>query len=104
MNRWNIPPWLEVEVLARDTSCVYCRVPFQKSSRKSLATWEHIVNDARIVTRENIALCCFSCNSSKGAKLLAKWLESAFCRSRGITRESVADVVKRALEFTPSLP
>lgn len=39
-------------------------------SRKTVATWEHIINDASIVTRENIALCCVACNSSKGTKRL----------------------------------
>jgi hypothetical protein len=47
---------------------------------------------------ENIALCCRSCNSSKGQKLLADWLGSEYCRRRGIDSERVADVVKRALE------
>jgi hypothetical protein len=62
-----------------------------------VATWEHIINDAQIVTRENIALCCWSCNSSKGAKLLADWFQSAYCLRHGITPDSVAQVVKEAL-------
>jgi hypothetical protein len=59
-----------------------------------MATWEHIINDARIITRENIARCCASCNASKGAKPLSVWLESAYCKNRGITKDSVADVVR----------
>ena len=99
MNRWNIPDWLETEVRGRDRTCVYCRVEFSSSgeSRKSRPTWEHIVNNARIVTRENIALCCTSCNASKGSKLLADWLESDYCKRLGITADSVADVVRRTL-------
>jgi hypothetical protein len=65
--------------------------------RKTAATWEHVVNDARIVNRENIARCCASCNASKGTKTLADWLESAYCKRRGISKDTVADVVKRAL-------
>jgi hypothetical protein len=68
-----------------------------------VATWEHIINDARIVTRENIALCCAGCNSSKGVKPLELWLESRYCRERGITRDTVAAIVKAALVVTPSL-
>lgn len=30
---------------------------------------EHIINDAKIIIRENIALCCCGCNASKGQKL-----------------------------------
>src|SRR5208283_3749610 len=67
MNRWNIPTSLEQEVIERDKSCVYCGVAFGAENRPS---WEHIVNDARIITRENITLCCRACNSSKGVKPL----------------------------------
>ena len=62
MNSWGIPKWFEEEVNARDKTCVYCGVKFLEcislsSSRKAMATWEHIINDAGIVTRENIARC-----------------------------------------------
>ena len=67
-------------------------------SRKTVATWEHIINDASIVTRENIALCCVSCNSSKGAKKLKDWLQSNYCKSRGINENTVAEIVKVALK------
>lgn len=54
---------------SRDKNCVYCGIEMLESvsrgsSRKNVATWEHIINDASIVTRENIALCCADCNSS----------------------------------------
>ena len=99
MNRWNIPAWLEVAVIERDLACVYCRAEFKPlcSSRKTRATWEHIVNDAQIVTLRHIARCCASCNASKGAKPLSVWLDSAYCQSRGITKELVAEVVRRHL-------
>ena len=56
MNRWNIPDWLEREVTERDRSCVYCGVAFtgREASRVHQPSWEHITNDARIITRENI--------------------------------------------------
>ena len=100
MNRWNIPDWLENEVVARDRSCVYCRVDFTAPSaeRRAKPSWEHIINDARIVTRENIVLCCVGCNASKGTRTLSAWLESKYCVARGITRSSVASIVKAALE------
>ena len=99
MNRWNVPVWLEQEVLARDTSCVYCGVDFSlpASSRGTRPCWEHIVNDARIVTRENIVRCCTSCNASKGAKELEAWLQSSYCKRKGVNRETVAKVVRDAL-------
>jgi hypothetical protein len=65
-----------------------------------MATWEHIVNDARIVNRENIARCCSACNSSKGIKKLSDWLESAYCGRRGITRDTIAEVVNELLRLS----
>jgi hypothetical protein len=66
-------------------------------SRKTVATWEHIINDASIVTRENIARCCFACNSSKGTKKLSDWLNSSYCKKHGISKDTVAKIVKQAL-------
>jgi hypothetical protein len=99
MNRWNIPGWLEREVMARDTRCVYCGVSFfrPEMTRSERPSWEHVVNDASIVTLENIARCCMSCNASKGTKDLAVWLGSRYCVERGITPDSVAPVIKAAL-------
>mgnify|MGYP002083592980 CR=1 FL=1 len=103
MNRWNIPALLEREVLARDLACVYCGVNFllQGTTRGAKPSWEHIVNDARVVTRENIARCCMSCNASKGAKELRAWLASSYCRRKGITENAVAQVVREALSRSP---
>jgi 5-methylcytosine-specific restriction endonuclease McrA len=99
MNRWNIPDWLELEVIERDRSCVYCGVVFtgREASRRHHPSWEHITNDARIITRENIARCCIGCNASKGKKTLVAWLTSDYCAARGITGESVASVVRSYL-------
>ncbi|NOR63003.1 MAG: HNH endonuclease [Rhodobacteraceae bacterium] len=98
-NNWNIPKWLEEEVRARDKSCVYCSIKFTptKVSKKTAASWEHIVNDAKIITRENIALCCCGCNSSKGAKPLIEWLESKYCMERDINGATVAPIIKLAI-------
>ena len=69
-NNWNIPLNLEKEIRERDKVCVYCGINFTstKISKKTASSWEHIINDAKIITRENIALCCCSCNASKGQK------------------------------------
>lgn len=100
MNRWNIPLELERQVIARDRACVYCGVSFTTASltRGGRPSWEHIINDARIVTPQNIARCCMSCNSSKGTKDLAVWIESDYCVSKGITASTVAPLIKAALE------
>jgi hypothetical protein len=99
MNRWNILPQLEEEILARDMVCIYCGVDFSlpATTRGARPSWEHIVNDARIITRENIARCCMSCNASKGTKDIAAWLLSKYCQRKGIGKDTVADVVRNAL-------
>jgi hypothetical protein len=99
VNRWNIPPELEALVSARDSNCIYCRRSFVGNAgpRGQRKSWEHIINDESIVSQENIALCCISCNASKGAKRLSTWLQSKFCRQREITSQSISEVAKAAL-------
>jgi hypothetical protein len=82
---------------------VYCGVRMidkmpPRGPRRAVATWEHIINDASIITRENIARCCVACNSSKGKKHLSVWMQSSYCKKRGINEDTVAQVVKEALE------
>ena len=103
-NKWGIPRGIEEYVLKRDLFCIYCGVDFSinHESRKTKPTWEHIVNDIRITAKENIALCCTSCNASKGAKLLENWLEGNYCKSKGISKDTVAKVVKKALVNPPT--
>lgn len=104
-NRWGIPKEVEDHVRERDSACVYCKVEFrnEERSRKNKPSWEHIVNDIRINGIDNISLCCMSCNSSKGAKLLKDWLQSDYCTRKGITFNSVAEVVKNAILNPPVL-
>ena len=47
---------------------------------------------------ENIALCCGSCNASKGTKCLEDWLAGKYCSKKGITKDNVAQVVKEYLK------
>ena len=98
-NRWGIPKEVETLVLNRDLNCVYCGILFNDSdnNRKTRRTWEHIINKIEINGADNISLCCGSCNASKGNKLLAEWLKSKYCESKGINKDTVALVVKKHL-------
>ncbi len=104
-NRWGIPREVEDFVKKRDTNCVYCGLEFIENpeSRKFKVTWEHIVNDIRINGIDNIALCCMSCNASKGSKLLRDWLKSDYCMRKGINVHTVAEVVKHSISNPPEL-
>lgn len=102
MNRWNIPEWLEKEVIARDKNRIYCGVRITKKikngSRKNIATWEHIINNEKIITRKNIALCCSACNSSKGIKRLPVWLKSDYCLTKNINNKTIARIAQGSLK------
>lgn len=102
-NRWGISEEVERCVLERDTYCVYCGIEFLENdnSRKTKASWEHIVNDVRINGKDNVARCCSSCNASKGAKTLELWLQSGYCKTKNITSSSVAKVVREVIENLP---
>ena len=108
MNNWGIPIWLEKKVQERDKTCVYCGIRMieempPRGPRRNVATWEHIINDASIVTLENIARCCVACNSSKGSKKLSDWIQSSYCKKRSINKETVAEVVREALRVHAKL-
>jgi len=94
MNNWGIPLEIETLVRSRDRECVYCHIEFNKAGTGSGASWEHIINDIKITTAENIALCCRSCNSSKGAKSLRVWFSKDYCVKRNINESTVADIVR----------
>lgn len=98
-NRWGIPKDVEEIVKTRDTSCVYCGISFTNTvfTHKTRPTWEHIINDIKINGTDNIALCCGSCNASKGIRLLEDWLSGKYCSTKGITKENVAQVVTEYL-------
>ncbi len=98
-NRWGISKHVEDLVRERDLNCVYCGISFISTipTYKTRPTWEHIVNDVRLRGEDNVALCCGSCNASKGSKLLMDWLKSNYCSTKGITEKSVAMPVKSHL-------
>ncbi len=107
MNNWGIPKEIEENVKIRDRFCVYCHAEFQSHSnadRKFKATWEHIDNDRwddQTIMCINIALCCASCNASKGQKPIRKWFSSEYCKKKGITENTVAEPIKKFLRAFP---
>ena len=86
MNSYNIPASIEEKIRSRDKKCVYCGKDFEGD--------ETIEN----ISVENLAICCRVCNASKGQKNISEWLESDYCKSKSITIDSVADVIKNALK------
>jgi len=98
-NRWNISKAVEDFVEERDKNCAYCDSKFTdpKVSKKGMKTWEHVINDLNLTDKDNIVLSCMSCNSSKGAKHILDWLNSDYCKTNGINKNTVASVVKEVI-------
>jgi hypothetical protein len=101
MNRWNIPDQLEEKIRKRDKVCVYCRIVLKEYRHvrgvpRNTATWEHIDNDD-LRSASNIVRCCGACNTSKGAKKIAKWFESEYCKRKNINERTVLPVVRNWL-------
>ena len=94
MNKWNIPVDIEKAVLLRDKKCVYCHVVFSNKTRKTTASWEHVVNDIKITSLKNIVRCCVVCNASKSAKTLGEWFKTNYCINKKINENSVAEIIK----------
>lgn len=44
--------------------------------------------------KEDLVMCCGSCNSSRGKKSLLDWFETQYCVARGIGVRTVAREVK----------
>jgi hypothetical protein len=102
VNKYGIPDWIEERVRKRDKYCVYCHVKLMPYSlngpRGKTATIEHIDNDGSLKDENNIAMCCFSCNSSKGVKKLLDWFEPPYCKKKKINKATVAPIIKKYLK------
>lgn len=100
--RVSIPDSVMEDVIKRDKVCVYCGQPFG-DTRCNMATWEHIDNadnTTENVDKLNIALCCGSCNSSRGKKDLIEWIKTApRCKREKINIEKVSksEVIRKYL-------
>ena len=103
MNDWGIPKEVEEIVLVRDRTCAYCNIEMlerkpKSGSLKTVATWEHVINDLSDVSVANIVRCCWSCNSSKGDRDIRDWLNGRYCADKSITAATVSPTVKAVLE------
>lgn len=110
-NKFRIPANVMQELLERDRLCAYCHkdmvYPYDVNNRTQSATIEHLNFDGPFywghgLEKEDLVICCASCNSSRGDKRLIEWFESRYCVSRKITRESVSEPVKDYLRRHPS--
>lgn len=96
-NPYGLPEKDLERVRKRDVRCVYCRKKMVKPSKEAWrgdwATIEHLNHLPPWDNPATIAICCSSCNSSRGNKLITKWFESSFCKEKNISAQTVAKPV-----------
>lgn len=69
-------------------------LPYAIGTPSNKATVEHMDDDSVTSPREdNVAMCCGSCNSSRGRKTLTEWFESQYCKEKNINKSTVAKIV-----------
>src|SRR5215510_485146 len=101
-NRFGIPAEVEQKIRLRDSCCVYCGKRFSGDSRQHMPTIEHLNERPPFywqhgLREEGLAICCGSCNSSRGKKSLHDWFRTPYCKDRTIDGNTVAEPVKRYL-------
>ena len=67
--------------------------PSKDAWRGDWATIEHLNHLPPWDNPKTIAICCSSCNSSRGNKLITEWFESSFCKEKGINAQTVGQPV-----------
>jgi hypothetical protein len=106
-NKFGIPEEVLSRIRLRDKNCVYCGKrmlhPFVSTNRNDCATIEHLNYDGPFYWREglradDLVLCCWTCNSSRGSKTLPDWFKTPYCVKRNINSSTVARPVKSYLK------
>lgn len=81
----------------RDTRCVYCGKIMVKPDRTKWfgdwATIEHLNHLPPWDNPDTIAICCGSCNSSRGRRPIVEWFQSEYCIEKGISAATVSQPV-----------
>jgi hypothetical protein len=97
-NRYGLPENELKKIRQRDRNCVYCHKrmvnPRESKKRSDWATIEHLNHLPPWDNISTIAICCGSCNSSRGNKKITDWFKSKYCIERNINYDTVADCVK----------
>ena len=100
-NRYGLPEVELARIRERDRTCVYCSKemspPGEDVWRGDWATIEHLNRFPPWSDPTTVAICCGSCNSSRGAKPLPEWFRPPYCQERDIRLETVADPVREFL-------
>src|SRR5262245_29434603 len=98
MNNYGIPEDAERAIRSAHGRCVYCRKKMIQTKsdgwRGDWATLEHLNFMPPWNAPSTVVMCCWSCNSSRGAKPLLAWFETPYCRENDISIGTVHKKVK----------
>ena len=106
-NSFGIPEHVLSELRSRDKDCVYCRktliYPYVAKGSTNCATIEHLNCDGPFLwsnglQADDLAMCCGSCNSSRGIRTLTDWFRTPDCIEKNINANTVAAPVRSFLE------
>lgn len=101
-NKYNLPEKEIERIRKRDKKCVYCGKIMVNSryseNRKDWATIEHLNHLPPWDNPSTVAICCGSCNSSRGDKKLLNWFKGEYCIKSNINKRTVAKPVKDYLK------
>jgi hypothetical protein len=97
-NKYGLPEDLLDNICVRDSVCVYCHKTMlcagEDGFRGDWATIEHLNHLPPWNNISTIAICCGSCNSSRGAKRIQDWFKGDYCMRKNINIDTVAEPVK----------
>ena len=101
-NKYGIPEGRLDKIRERDKACVYCHKtmidPSNGNRRRDWATIEHLNHLPPWNNPLTVAICCGSCNSSRGNKKLLDWFKILYCTEKNISFNTVADPVRDYIE------
>jgi hypothetical protein len=100
-NKYGIPEKDEIIIRARNKTCIYCHKkllePNPNNSRSDWATIEHLNHLPPWNNPLTVAICCFSCNASRGNKKISDWFKSVYCLEKNINEKTVDEPVQEYL-------
>lgn len=101
-NRYGLRGKDLADIRDRDQTCVYCHKAMAPSGsdgpRSDWATIEQLNHLPPWDNPRTVAICCWSCNSSRGNRILSEWFASEYNCSRGINESAVAKPVRDFLQ------
>lgn len=68
--------------------------------RGDWATIEHLNHLPPWDNPATVAICCWSCNSSRGNRKLQDWFKMPYCLGKSINENTVTEPVRKYLQYT----